>query len=103
MRRLDVHRHQGHPVALYGHRFVAGELDGEENYAEIARAMGADGVQVDQLEDIGPTMSAAIDAQMNEGRTTVIEIMCTKELGDPFRKDALSRPVRNLEKFTDYV
>ena len=40
---------------------------------------------------------------MDEGRTTVIEIMCTKELGDPFRKDALSRPVRNLEKFTDYV
>ena len=90
-------------VDFYGRRFVAGELDGGENYAEIARAMGAEGVQVDQLEDVGPTMSAAIDAQMNEGRTTVIEIMCTKELGDPFRKDALSTPVRHLEQYADFV
>jgi sulfoacetaldehyde acetyltransferase len=29
--------------------------------------------------------------------------MCTKELGDPFRKDALSRPVRTLEQYGDYV
>ena len=90
-------------VDFYGRRFVAGELDGGEDYSEIARAMGADGVRVDQLDEVGPALEAAIDAQMNEGRTTVIEIMCTKELGDPFRKDALSRPVRNLEKFTDYV
>jgi len=90
-------------VDFYGRRFVAGELDGGENYAEIARAMGADGVRVDQLEDVGPTLSTAIDAQMNEGRTTVIEIMCTKELGDPFRKDALSTPVRHLEQYADFV
>ena len=29
--------------------------------------------------------------------------MCTKELGDPFRKDALSRPVRYLEKYANYT
>ena len=40
---------------------------------------------------------------MNDRKTTVIEIMCTKELGDPFRKDALSRPVRNLEKYADFI
>jgi len=90
-------------VDFYGRRFVAGELDGDENYSEIARAMGAEGVRVDQLEDVGPALRAAIDAQMTDGRTTVVEIMCTKELGDPFRKDALSRPVRNLEKYTDFV
>jgi len=27
----------------------------------------------------------------------------TRELGDPFRRDALSRPVRLLEKYKDYV
>jgi len=90
-------------VDFYGRRFVAGELEGGEDYSEIARAMGAKGVRIDQLEDVGPALNAAIDAQMNDGKTTVLEIMCTKELGDPFRKDALSRPVRNLEKFTDYV
>ncbi len=90
-------------VDFYGRRFVAGELDGGEDYSEIARAMGAEGVRVDQLEDVGPALRAAIDAQMNDRKTTVIEIMCTKELGDPFRKDALSRPVRNLEKYADFI
>ena len=90
-------------VDFYDNRFVAGELEGGENYAEIARAMGAVGVRVDQLEDVGPALTAAIDAQMNEGKTTVIEIMCTKELGDPFRKDAMSIPVRHLDKYADYV
>ena len=90
-------------VDFNGHRFGAGELDGEENYAEIARAMGAEGVRVNQLEDVGPALAAAIDAQMNDGKTTVIEVMCTKELGDPFRKDALSTPVRHLEKYADFV
>jgi len=38
-------------VDFYDHRFVAGELEGGESYAEIARAMGAEGVRVDQLDD----------------------------------------------------
>jgi sulfoacetaldehyde acetyltransferase len=40
--------------------------------------------------------------QMNERKTTIIEIMCTRELGDPFRKDALSKPVRHLAKYKNY-
>jgi len=90
-------------VDFYGRRFVAGELNGDENYAEIARSMKAEGVRVDRIEDVGPALTAAIDAQMNEGKTTVIEVMCTQELGDPFRKDALSKPVRFLDKYSDYV
>jgi len=90
-------------VDFYGRRFVAGELDGGENYAEIAKAMGAEGVRVDKLDNVGAALTDAIAAQMNEGKTTVIEIMCTQELGDPFRKDALSKPVRHLDKYADYV
>ena len=90
-------------VDFYGQRFVAGELEGGESYSEIAGAMGAEGVRVDQLEDVGPALSAAVDAQMNAGKTTVIEVMCTKELGDPFRKDALSVPVRHLDKYADFT
>ncbi len=89
-------------VDFYNRRFVAGELD-NESFAEIARAMGAEGVTVDRLEDVGPSLQSAIDKQMNEGKTTVIEIMCTQELGDPFRRDALSTPVRFLDKYKDYV
>ena len=90
-------------VDFYGHRFVAGELDGGENYAEMAKSMGAEGVRIDNIDEVGPALQAAVDAQMNNGTTTVIEIMCTKELGDPFRKDALSKPVRHLPKYKDYV
>ena len=89
-------------VDFYNRRFVAGELD-NQSFAGIARAMGAEGVTVDRLEDVGLVLKKAIDAQMNGGKTTVIEIMCTRELGDPFRRDALSKPVRFLDKYKDYV
>ena len=89
-------------VDFYDRRFVAGELD-NQSFADIARAMGAEGVTVDRLEDVGPALRSAVDAQMNEGKTTVIEIMCTRELGDPFRRDALAKPVRFLDKYKDYV
>ena len=65
--------------------------------------MGAEGVTIDKLEDVGPALKAAVERQMKDGVTTVLEIMCTRELGDPFRKDALSTPVRHLEKYKDYV
>ena len=89
-------------VDFYNRRFVAGELD-NTSFAGIAIAMGAEGIVVDRLEDVGPALTKAIAAQMNEGKTTVIEIMCTRELGDPFRRDALAKPVRFLDKYKDYV
>jgi sulfoacetaldehyde acetyltransferase len=89
-------------VDFYNRRFVAGELD-NTSFAGIAIAMGAEGIVVDKLEDVGPALKKAIDMQMNQGKTTVIEIMCTRELGDPFRRDALAKPIRFLEKYKDYV
>ncbi|WP_353193603.1 sulfoacetaldehyde acetyltransferase [Pandoraea pnomenusa] len=89
-------------VDFYNRRFVAGELE-SPSFANIARAMGAEGIVVDRLEDVGPALKKAIDRQMNHGKTTIIEIMCTRELGDPFRRDALSKPVRTLDKYKDYV
>ena len=72
---------------FYSQRFVAGELD-NQSFANIARAMGAEGITVNRLEDVGTALKTAIDAQMNDHKTTVVEIMCTQELGDPFRRDA---------------
>jgi sulfoacetaldehyde acetyltransferase len=89
-------------VDFYNRRFVAGELD-NQSFAEIGKAMGAEGIVVDKLEDVGPALKKAIDLQMNHGKTTIIEIMCTRELGDPFRRDALAKPVRVLDKYKDYV
>ena len=89
-------------VDFYNRRFVAGELD-SPSFAGIAQSMGAEGIIVDKLEDVGPALKKAVDMQMNEGKTCVIEVMCTRELGDPFRRDALRKPVRILEKYKDYV
>ncbi|MCE7505571.1 sulfoacetaldehyde acetyltransferase [Polynucleobacter sp. IMCC30063] len=89
-------------VDFYNRRFVAGELE-SPSFAEIAKSMGAEGIVVDRLDQVGPALKQAIEMQMKEGKTCVIEIMCTRELGDPFRRDALSKPVRLLEKYQDYV
>jgi len=51
---------------------------------------------------VGPALAAACEAQ-KQGKTTVLEMMVTRELGDPFRRDALSMPVRKLAKYKDYV
>jgi sulfoacetaldehyde acetyltransferase len=89
-------------VDFYNRRFVAGELE-SPSFAGIAQSMGAEGIVVDQLDQVGPALKKAVEMQMKEGKTCVIEIMCTRELGDPFRRDALSKPVRFLDKYKDYV
>jgi sulfoacetaldehyde acetyltransferase len=55
-------------------------------------------VRVDKLSDVGPALRESVKAQA-EGKTTVLELMCTKELGDPFRRDALQVPKRTLAKY----
>ncbi|KAB2937561.1 MAG: sulfoacetaldehyde acetyltransferase [Rhodocyclaceae bacterium] len=84
-------------VDFYGNRFVGSNLE-NPSFAAIARAMGAEGVVVDRLADVGPALAAACAAQQ-EGKTTLLEMMVTRELGDPFRRDALRKPVRLLEKY----
>ena len=36
-------------------------------------------------------------------KPTVLEIMATQELGDPFRRDALKKPKRMLQKYAAYT
>src|SRR5689334_21392056 len=85
-------------VDFYANRFIGVNLDKQPSWAAVAKAMGAEGVRVDSLADVGPALRAAAAAQ-REGRTTVLEMMVTRELGDPLRRDALALPVRHLEKY----
>ncbi|MGE5145084.1 MAG: sulfoacetaldehyde acetyltransferase [Acidobacteriota bacterium] len=85
-------------VDFYGRRFVGVNLDGQPAWAAVAKAMGAEGLRVDKVSDVGPALRAAAKAQ-NEGKTTVLEMMVTRELGDPFRRDALALPTRHLAKY----
>ena len=57
--------------------------------------------RVEKLGDVGPALRDACAAQ-RDGRTTVLEIMVTRELGDPFRRDALKLPKRLLPKYKAY-
>jgi sulfoacetaldehyde acetyltransferase len=88
-------------VDFYSQRFNAVNLD-SPSWAAVAQAFGCEGVTVDQLSDVGPALQAAVQAQA-AGKCTVIEMMLTQELGDPFRRDALSKPVRYLEKYQAYT
>jgi sulfoacetaldehyde acetyltransferase len=85
-------------VDFYANRFVGVNLDKQPSWAAVAKAMGADGQRIDALSDVGPALRAAAKAQA-EGRTTVLEMMVTRELGDPFRRDALALPTRHLAKY----
>jgi sulfoacetaldehyde acetyltransferase len=85
-------------VDFYANRFIGVNLDKQPSWAAVAKAMGADGQRVDTLSDVGPALRAAAKAQ-GEGRTTVLEMMVTRELGDPFRRDALALPTRHLAKY----
>jgi len=88
-------------VDFYSRRFQAVNLT-SPSWAGVARAFGCEGITVDRLADVGPALQAAVHAQA-DGKCTVLEMMVTQELGDPFRRDALSKPVRYLAKYRDYV
>jgi sulfoacetaldehyde acetyltransferase len=73
--------------------FVGTELDEEVSYAGIAEACGLVGVVARTMEELTEVLAKAIDDQMNHGKTTLIEAMINQELGDPFRRDAMKKPV----------
>ena len=73
--------------------FVGTELDTDVRYAEIAKACGVNGVQVSSMADLSTALQDAIDAQMNDKKTTFIEVLLNQELGEPFRRDAMKKPV----------
>ena len=85
-------------VDFYARRFIGVNLDRQPSWAVVAKAMGADGIRIDRLSDVGPALRAAAAAQ-RDGKTTILEMMVTRELGDPFRRDALALPVRHLDKY----
>jgi len=84
-------------VDFYGRRFLGVDLK-NPSFAEIARSMGAQARVVEHLGDVGEALERACEAQ-RQGRTTVLEMMVTQELGDPFRRDALKYPKRLLDKY----
>ncbi len=77
----------------YDDNFVGTELDTEVSYADIARACGLQGVVARTMDELRDVLSRAIDDQMKHKKTTLIEAMINQELGEPFRRDAMKKPV----------
>ncbi len=77
----------------YEDNFVGTELDEQVSYAGIAQACGLQGVQARTMDELTDALNKAIEDQMTHGKTTLIEAMINQELGDPFRRDAMKKPV----------
>ena len=74
--------------------FVGTDLDTDVDYAAIARACELKGVRVATMAATTRALGEAVEAQMQRGETTLIEVVLNQELGEPFRRDAMKKPVR---------
>jgi len=77
----------------YEDNFVGTELDTNVSYAGIAKACGVNGIVATSMEGLTEQINEAVKAQMEKGETTFIEVMLNQELGEPFRRDAMTKPV----------
>lgn len=77
----------------YEDNFVGTELDTQVSYAGIAQACALQGVQAHTMDELRDALNKAIEDQMKHGKTTLIEAMINQELGEPFRRDAMKKPV----------
>jgi sulfoacetaldehyde acetyltransferase len=77
----------------FNDNFIGTELDEQVSYAGIAKACGLQGVVARTMDELRDALSRAVEDQMKHGKTTLIEAMINQELGEPFRRDAMKKPV----------
>ena len=76
----------------YEDNFVGTELDEDVSYAKIAEACGLKGVQAKTMDQLTDALNEALKDQ-KAGKTVFIEALINQELGEPFRRDAMKKPV----------
>ena len=79
-------------ILWFDDNFVGTELDPELSYSKVANACGLKGVTVKTMEETSKAIKQSCDDQ-KKGITTFIEIILNQELGEPFRRDAMKKPV----------
>jgi sulfoacetaldehyde acetyltransferase len=77
----------------FADNFVGTELNLGVEYAKIAEACAVKGVQVRGMDALRDALAKAIEGQMQRNETTFIEVVLNQELGEPFRRDAMKKPV----------
>ena len=78
---------------LFDNNFIGTELDPELSYAKVANACGLKGVTVKSMEETTKAIKQSCEDQ-KKGITTFIEVILNQELGEPFRRDAMKKPVK---------
>ena len=76
----------------YDDNFVGTELDPHLSYARVAEACGLKGVVAKTQAQLTEAIMKSCEDQ-KKGVTTFIEIILNQELGEPFRRDAMKKPV----------
>ena len=79
-------------ILWYDNNFVGTELDPKLSYAKVAEGCGLKGVIVRTMEELTQNLRKACEDQ-DRGITTFIEVILNQELGEPFRRDAMKKPV----------
>jgi sulfoacetaldehyde acetyltransferase len=79
-------------ILWYDNNFVGTELDPHLSYAKVAIGCGLKGVTVKTPQELTQALQDACEAQ-KKGETTFIEVLLNQELGEPFRRDAMKKPV----------
>lgn len=79
---------------FFGQRYFWTDLDNPD-FAQIARDMGAHAVRVETPEGIGPAIKEALEID----GPSVINVVTSKDMSEPYRRDALLEPRRLLERY----
>ena len=80
-------------ILWFDDNFVGTELDPELSYAKVAEACRLKGVTVRTMEETTNAIKQSCENQ-KQGITTFIEVILNQELGEPFRRDAMKKPVK---------
>jgi sulfoacetaldehyde acetyltransferase len=76
----------------YEDNFVGTELHPELSYAKVAQGCGLKGVVARTQAELTAAIRQGCEDQ-KKGLTTFIEVILNQELGEPFRRDAMKKPV----------
>jgi len=91
-RNLQWGAEKRNSILWYDNNFVGTELNHKLSYAKVAEGCGFKGVVVRTPQQVMDGLKSAI-ADQAKGITTFIEVVLNQELGEPFRRDAMKKPV----------
>jgi sulfoacetaldehyde acetyltransferase len=85
-------------IDYYDNRFVGANLKENPDFAKLAEDMGAKGYMVEDYREIQEVIRDAVASRKPCVINAIIE-GGEKVLAEPFRRDALKKPVRYLPKY----